>query len=84
MSNLKAGSYTAEAYEQKCAELEALWNKHQALVAEYKCKDDELEKTKIELEIAGSEYNDLHDFLIEAKAIRQTLYVIFGRGFDND
>ncbi len=84
MANMKATSYTAEAYEQKCAELEALWNKHQALLAEYNCKHDELEKAKIEIEIAEGKFDGLHDLLIEAKAIRRTLYVIFGRSFDNE
>lgn len=51
---------------------------------EYFRKCEELEKAKMELEIARSEFNDLNDFLIEAKAIKQTLYVIFGRGFDNE
>lgn len=51
---------------------------------EYFRKREELEKTKMELEIARSEFNELHDLLIEARAIKRTLYVIFGRSFDND
>ena len=51
---------------------------------EYYRKCEELEKAKMELEILESKFNDLHELLIEAKAIKRTLYVIFGRRFDGD
>ena len=51
---------------------------------EYFHKCEELDKARMELETLEKEFNDLHDFLVEANAIRRTLYVIFGRGFDNE
>lgn len=51
---------------------------------EYFRKCDELEKAKIELEMAQKEVDDLHDLLVEAKAIKRTLYVVFGRQFDDE
>lgn len=51
---------------------------------EYFRKCEELETAKMELEIARSEFNALHDLLIEAKAIKRTLYVVFGRQFDDE
>lgn len=44
---------------------------------------EELEKAKMELEIAQKEMDDLHDLIVEAKAIKHTLYVVFGRSYDN-
>ena len=67
MSNLKAESYTAEAYEY--------------LQTEFYKVSDRLEKAEIERAIAQAEKADLHDELIEAKAIKRTLYVVFGREF---
>ena len=52
--------------------------------SEYFRKCEELDKARMKLEILDKELSDLHDFLVEANAIRRTLYVIFGRGFDNE
>lgn len=51
---------------------------------EYFRKCEELEKAKMELEMAQKKMNDQHDLLVEANAIKRTLYVVFGRQFDDE
>lgn len=85
VNDVPAAVSDEEPTEENCCENTRLqtWGEPNYRL-EYFRKCEELEKAKIELEMAQKEVDDLHDLLVEAKAIKRTLYVVFGRQFDDE